>query len=185
MFSIKFQVRIGMVTVSDGKCKPQPMRLHLTTELLKLQKEQTSSNPVPVPVVKETLPDSRVSKTNLCHLCDSFISVILATLFPVCKQSTVHLCRIGDIFPWFTSACNIVHISLFFFYSSCFSGADCPCEKKEWNRTRAEYQRWFRAQVTYHDFQDFSSASSWRDQTVVCRRCYYQRWAKTLLTTEL
>ncbi|KAL0268938.1 UNVERIFIED_CONTAM: hypothetical protein PYX00_010712 [Menopon gallinae] len=44
------KVRFGGVTVSDGKCKPQPMRLYLSTELLKLQKEQ-SDNYVRVPPV--------------------------------------------------------------------------------------------------------------------------------------
>ncbi|KAK6617798.1 hypothetical protein RUM43_014026 [Polyplax serrata] len=34
------KVRAGNVSVSDGKCKPQSMRLYLSTELLKLQKEQ-------------------------------------------------------------------------------------------------------------------------------------------------
>ncbi|EFN68132.1 Gamma-1-syntrophin [Camponotus floridanus] len=33
------QVRTGMVTVSDGKSKPIPMRLHLSMEVLKLQRE--------------------------------------------------------------------------------------------------------------------------------------------------
>lgn len=32
------KIRTGMVTVSDGKSKPEPMRLHLTMELLILQK---------------------------------------------------------------------------------------------------------------------------------------------------
>ncbi|KDR23305.1 hypothetical protein L798_14067, partial [Zootermopsis nevadensis] len=35
-------VRSGMVTVSDGKVRPQPMRLHLSMELLRLQKEELS-----------------------------------------------------------------------------------------------------------------------------------------------
>ncbi|KYN12314.1 Gamma-1-syntrophin [Trachymyrmex cornetzi] len=33
------EVRTGMVTVSDGKSKPVPMRLHLSMEVLKLQRE--------------------------------------------------------------------------------------------------------------------------------------------------
>jgi hypothetical protein len=49
-----------MVTVSDGKVRPQPMRLHLSMELLRLQKEELSPinhnyNRKPSPV------DSRVS----------------------------------------------------------------------------------------------------------------------------
>lgn len=32
------QVRSGMVHVSDGKCRPEPLRLNLTMELLTLQK---------------------------------------------------------------------------------------------------------------------------------------------------
>lgn len=36
------QVRTGMVKVSDGKTRPTPMRLHLSMELLKLQKEEIS-----------------------------------------------------------------------------------------------------------------------------------------------
>lgn len=39
----KLKVRIGMVTVSDGKSRPQPVRLHLSMEVLRLQKEE----PVP------------------------------------------------------------------------------------------------------------------------------------------
>ncbi|KAJ9583753.1 hypothetical protein L9F63_021916, partial [Diploptera punctata] len=35
-------VRSGMVTVSDGKSRPQPMRLYLSMELLRLQKEELS-----------------------------------------------------------------------------------------------------------------------------------------------
>ncbi|GLH13375.1 Protein of unknown function [Gryllus bimaculatus] len=31
-----------MVSVSDGKSRPQPMRLHLSMEVLKLQKEAAS-----------------------------------------------------------------------------------------------------------------------------------------------
>ena len=37
----KLKVRIGMVTVSDGKSKPIPVRLHLSMEVLRLQKEET------------------------------------------------------------------------------------------------------------------------------------------------
>lgn len=33
------QVRTGMLTVSDGKSKPVPMQLHLSMEVLKLQRE--------------------------------------------------------------------------------------------------------------------------------------------------
>ncbi|XP_046672710.1 gamma-1-syntrophin [Homalodisca vitripennis] len=36
------KVRTGMVKVSDGKTRPTPMRLHLSMELLKLQKEEIS-----------------------------------------------------------------------------------------------------------------------------------------------
>ncbi|XP_017758874.1 PREDICTED: gamma-1-syntrophin isoform X1 [Eufriesea mexicana] len=35
----KLKVRTGMVSVSDGKSKPVPMRLHLSMEVLKLQRE--------------------------------------------------------------------------------------------------------------------------------------------------
>ncbi|XP_044740932.1 gamma-1-syntrophin [Chrysoperla carnea] len=35
----KLKVRTGMVTVSDGKSKPQSVRLHLSMEILRLQKE--------------------------------------------------------------------------------------------------------------------------------------------------
>lgn len=46
----KLKVRIGMVTVSDGKSRPQPVRLHLSMEVLRLQKEEQ------VPVEHATKP---------------------------------------------------------------------------------------------------------------------------------
>lgn len=36
----KLKVRTGMVTVSDGKSKPIPVQLHLSMEVLRLQKEE-------------------------------------------------------------------------------------------------------------------------------------------------
>lgn len=36
----KLKVRTGMVTVSDGKSRPLPVRLHLSMEVLRLQKEE-------------------------------------------------------------------------------------------------------------------------------------------------
>lgn len=36
----KLKVRTGMVTVSDGKSRPIPVRLHLSMEVLRLQKEE-------------------------------------------------------------------------------------------------------------------------------------------------
>lgn len=54
----KLKVRIGMVTVSDGKSKPQPVRLHLSMEVLRLQKEeQVPVDPVPRPL------NSKVSRS--------------------------------------------------------------------------------------------------------------------------
>lgn len=43
----ELQIRIGMVNVSDGKCKPEPLRLNLTMELLTLQRLEivTPTNP--------------------------------------------------------------------------------------------------------------------------------------------
>lgn len=38
-----FQFRTGIVTVSDGKSTPEPARLHLTMELLVLQRQDTAS----------------------------------------------------------------------------------------------------------------------------------------------
>ncbi|XP_039276665.1 gamma-1-syntrophin isoform X2 [Nilaparvata lugens] len=38
------KVRTGMVKVSDGKTRPTPMRMHLSMELLKLQKEEVMPN---------------------------------------------------------------------------------------------------------------------------------------------
>lgn len=37
------KVRTGTVTVSDGKSKPIPMRLHLSMEVLKLQREDSEA----------------------------------------------------------------------------------------------------------------------------------------------
>ena len=37
------KVRTGMLTVSDGKSKPEPARLRLSMELLTLQKIDTST----------------------------------------------------------------------------------------------------------------------------------------------
>lgn len=55
----KLKVRIGMVTVSDGKSRPQPVRLHLSMEVLRLQKEEQ------VPVEHATKPlNSKVSPTS-------------------------------------------------------------------------------------------------------------------------
>lgn len=36
----KLKVRTGMVTVSDGKSRPIPVRLNLSMEILRLQKEE-------------------------------------------------------------------------------------------------------------------------------------------------
>lgn len=36
----KLKVRTGMVAVSDGKSRPVPVRLHLSMEVLRLQKEE-------------------------------------------------------------------------------------------------------------------------------------------------
>lgn len=36
----KLKVRTGMVTVSDGKSRPMPVRLSLSMEVLRLQKEE-------------------------------------------------------------------------------------------------------------------------------------------------
>lgn len=36
----KLKVRTGMVTVSDGKSRPIPVQLHLSMEVLRLQKEE-------------------------------------------------------------------------------------------------------------------------------------------------
>ena len=37
------KIRTGMVMVSDGKSKPEPMRLHLTMEMCTLQKQDLST----------------------------------------------------------------------------------------------------------------------------------------------
>lgn len=58
--NLYFQVRSGMVKVSDGKTRPTPMRLHLSMEVLKLQKEEVT--PVNRNQNQRPLPkDSRVS----------------------------------------------------------------------------------------------------------------------------
>lgn len=36
----KLKIRTGMVTVSDGKSRPIPVQLHLSMEVLRLQKEE-------------------------------------------------------------------------------------------------------------------------------------------------
>lgn len=36
----KLKIRTGMVTVSDGKSRPTPVQLHLSMEVLRLQKEE-------------------------------------------------------------------------------------------------------------------------------------------------
>lgn len=46
------KIRTGMVMVSDGKSKPEPMRLHLTMEMCTLQKQDLST------------PTSTISNTN-------------------------------------------------------------------------------------------------------------------------
>ncbi|XP_052125471.1 gamma-1-syntrophin-like isoform X2 [Frankliniella occidentalis] len=40
----KYKVRTGMVTVSDGKSRPQPMRLHLSLDTLSLQREEVDNS---------------------------------------------------------------------------------------------------------------------------------------------
>ncbi|XP_034253344.1 gamma-1-syntrophin isoform X2 [Thrips palmi] len=40
----KYKVRTGMVTVSDGKARPQPMRLHLSLDMLSLQREEVDNS---------------------------------------------------------------------------------------------------------------------------------------------
>lgn len=44
---IPLQIRTGMVNVSDGKSKPEPLRLNLTMELVTLQRLEvvTPTNP--------------------------------------------------------------------------------------------------------------------------------------------
>lgn len=39
-FDQKLKVRTGMVTVSDGKSRPISVQLHLSMEVLRLQKEE-------------------------------------------------------------------------------------------------------------------------------------------------
>lgn len=48
-FDQKLKVRTGMVTVSDGKSKPIPVQLHLSMEVLRLQKEEIVP-PEPKPI---------------------------------------------------------------------------------------------------------------------------------------
>ncbi|CAH1400805.1 unnamed protein product [Nezara viridula] len=55
--SMHHSVRCGMVKVSDGKTRPTPMRLQLSMEILKLQKEESSP---PNHNVRPTPSDSRV-----------------------------------------------------------------------------------------------------------------------------
>lgn len=45
----KLKVRTGMVTVSDGKSRPIPVQLHLSMEVLRLQKEELVP-PEPKPI---------------------------------------------------------------------------------------------------------------------------------------
>lgn len=61
------KIRYGGVSVSDGKCKPRPMRLYLTTELLKLQKEQmeNSAKTPPVDSKERTVKMKRRKDTGL------------------------------------------------------------------------------------------------------------------------
>lgn len=57
---VLLQVRTGMVTVSDGKARPQPMRMHLSLDMLSLQREEVdNSDHKPAPL------DSRVSLIGL------------------------------------------------------------------------------------------------------------------------
>lgn len=56
----KLKVRVGMVTVSDGKSRPQPVRLHLSMEVLRLQKEE------PIPV--DTTPRPLNSKERMVQV---------------------------------------------------------------------------------------------------------------------
>lgn len=59
----KLKVRIGMVTVSDGKSRPQPVRLHLSMEVLRLQKEE----PIPPDHPKKPVT-SKVSREHRCSV---------------------------------------------------------------------------------------------------------------------
>lgn len=59
----KLKVRVGMVTVSDGKSRPQPVRLHLSMEVLRLQKEE----PIPVDTTPRPL-NSKVCQNFLYEL---------------------------------------------------------------------------------------------------------------------
>lgn len=54
----KLKVRTGMVTVSDGKSRPMPVRLHLSMEVLRLQKEEA------VPL--EAKPSTSKVLENIC-----------------------------------------------------------------------------------------------------------------------
>lgn len=51
----KLKIRTGMVTVSDGKSRPTPVQLHLSMEVLRLQREEV------IPAEPKPL-NSKVSK---------------------------------------------------------------------------------------------------------------------------
>lgn len=53
-FDQKLKVRTGMVAVSDGKSRPVPVRLHLSMEVLRLQKEELVP-PEPKPINAKVL----------------------------------------------------------------------------------------------------------------------------------
>nr|CAD7202962.1 unnamed protein product [Timema douglasi] len=59
----RLEVRTGMVTVSDGKSRPQPMRLHLSMEILQLQREELS--PINHSYNKKTPPVDSKHNTRL------------------------------------------------------------------------------------------------------------------------
>lgn len=60
-----FQIRTGMVQVSDGKSRPRPARLVLTMDAVTVQREA----PVPVqPTKDKNVPHARVSHSYIKNL---------------------------------------------------------------------------------------------------------------------
>jgi hypothetical protein len=100
-----------MVTVSDGKVRPQPMRLHLSMELLRLQKEELS--PINHNYNRKPSPaDLRVSTYFRYDTCVIIIIIIIMyAISPITFLTISVFCSIcggcgdGIRFPGFWTKC--------------------------------------------------------------------------------
>lgn len=77
------QIRTGMVTVSDGKTQPEPVRIQLTMELLILQRIDTSTPP---PTVFGPPIESKVSTALILNCNCVTVFVLKERMVQITRQ---------------------------------------------------------------------------------------------------